>query len=106
MQKDKRLYQLAENVLKNSVKLKKGEKVYLEVFGPTVLDLMAIFIEKIAEMGGVPFYFYNDEHLLKSFISHASEEQMKKFGEIYQKQMAESDVYIALRGFEIGRAHV
>lgn len=100
MQKDKRLYELAENVLKNSVKLKKGEKVYLEVFGPTVLDLMAIFIEKIAEMGGVPFYFYNDEHLLKSFISHASEEQMKKFGEIYQKQMAESDVYIALRGFD------
>ena len=26
MQKDNRLYQLAENVLKNSVKLKKGEK--------------------------------------------------------------------------------
>ena len=46
MQKDKRLYQLAENVLKNSVKLKKGEKVYLEVFGPTVLDLMAIFYRK------------------------------------------------------------
>ena len=28
MQKDNRLYQLAENVLKNSVKLKKGEKIY------------------------------------------------------------------------------
>lgn len=100
MKKDPRLYQLAENVLKNSVKLKQGEKVYLEVFGPTVLDLMAIFIEKIAEMGGVPFYFYNDEHLLKSFIGRASEEQMKQFGAIYQKQMADSDVYIALRGFD------
>ena len=40
MQKDNRLYQLAENVLKNSVKLKKGEKIYIEAFGPAVLDLM------------------------------------------------------------------
>jgi len=100
MQKDKRLYQLAENVLKNSVKLKKGEKVYLEVFGPTVLDFMEVFIQKITELGGVPFYFYNDERLLKAFIDHASEGQMAAFGEIYRKQMAESDVYIALRGYD------
>ena len=81
MQKDNRLYQLAENVLKNSVKLKKGEKIYIEAFGPAVLDLMEIFIQKATELGGVPFYFYNDEHLLKAVIDNASEEQMKAFGE-------------------------
>ena len=75
MQKDNRLYQLAENVLKNSVKLKKGEKIYIEAFGPAVLDLMEIFIQKATELGGVPFYFYNDEHLLKAVIDNASEEQ-------------------------------
>lgn len=57
MQKDNRLYQLAENVLKNSVKLKKGEKIYIEAFGPAVLDLMEIFIRKATELGGVPFIF-------------------------------------------------
>ena len=80
MQKDNRLYQLAENVLKNSVKLKKGEKIYIEAFGPAVLDLMEIFIRKATELGGVPFYFYNDEHLLKAVIDNASEEQMKHTG--------------------------
>lgn len=100
MQKDKRLYQLAESVLKNSVKLKKGERIYIEAFGPTVLGLMEIFIQKATEMGGVPFYFYNDEHLLKAVIDNASEEQMKEFGAVYQKQMADSDVYIALRGYD------
>lgn len=95
MQKDNRLYQLAENVLKNSVKLKKGEKIYIEAFGPAVLDLMEIFIRKATELGGVPFYFYNDEHLLKAVIDNASEEQMKAFGETYRQQMASSDVYVA-----------
>ena len=33
MQKDNRLYQLAENVLKNSVKLKKGDKLIFTAFG-------------------------------------------------------------------------
>ena len=100
MQKDNRLYQLAENVLKNSVKLKKGEKIYIEAFGPAVLDLMEIFIRKATELGGVPFYFYNDEHLLKAVIDNASEEQMKAFGETYRQQMASSDVYVALRGYD------
>lgn len=86
--------------LKNSVKLKKGEKIYIEAFGPAVLDLMEIFIRKATELGGVPFYFYNDEHLLKAVIDNASEEQMKAFGETYRQQMASSDVYVALRGYD------
>lgn len=100
MQKDQRLYQLAENILKNSVKLKKGERIYIEAFGSSTLDLMEIFIEKATQMGGVPFYFYNDEHLLRAVISSADKEQMKQFGQIYQQQMAQSDVYIAIRGFD------
>ena len=100
MQKDARLYQLAENVLKNSVKLKKGEKIYIEAFGSSVLDLFEIFIQTATKMGAVPFYFYNDEHLLKAVIANASASQMESFGEVYRKQMADSDVYIAIRGFD------
>lgn len=100
MKKDQRLYQLAENVLRNSVKLKKGERIYIEAFGASTLDLMEIFIEKATQMGGIPFYFYNDEHLLRAVIQNADETQMKAFGEAYRSQMSKSDVYIAIRGYD------
>ncbi len=100
MRKDERLYKLAENVLKHSVKLKKGEKIYIEAFGNSVLDLFEIFIQTATKMGAVPFYFYNDEHLLKAVIANASPTQMESFGDVYRRQMAESDVYIAIRGFD------
>ena len=38
MQIDKRIAQLAENILKNSVQLKKGEKIYIEAFGASTKD--------------------------------------------------------------------
>ena len=57
MRKDERLYKLAENVLKHSVKLKKGEKIYIEAFGNSVLDLFEIFIQTATKWGLCLFIF-------------------------------------------------
>lgn len=95
-----KLRQLAENVLKNSIKLKKGERIYIEAFGVSTLPLFKEFLRGIAKAGGVPFYFYNDEAVMKEFIANASEKQMEEFGKVYQRNMAEADAYVAIRGFD------
>ena len=38
MQIDARISKLAKNILKNSVQLQKGEKIYIEAFGASTKD--------------------------------------------------------------------
>ena len=57
---DERITKLAESVLKNSVKLKKGEKIYIEAFGDSTKDLFNEFIRIASKTGATPFYFYYD----------------------------------------------
>ena len=66
MRVDERLTKLAENVLKNSVKLKKGDKIYIEAFSASTKDLFNEFIRVASKMGAVPFYFYNDNSFVKN----------------------------------------
>ena len=47
MQIDKRISQLAENILKNSVQLKKGEKIYIEAFGASTKDFLMNLSKKL-----------------------------------------------------------
>ena len=55
MKIDERLTKLAESVLKNLVKLKKGEKIYIEAFSASTKDLFNEFIRIAAKMGATPF---------------------------------------------------
>ena len=69
MKIDERITKLAENVLKNSVKLKKGEKIYIEAFSASTKDLFNEFIRVATKMGAVPFYMYNDNSFVKNLMS-------------------------------------
>lgn len=100
MKKDERLQKLAQNTLRHSVKLKAGERIYIEAIGISTLDLMEEFISEASKIGAVPFYYYNDEALQVEFLRHASKEQIQAHAAIHQKVMSESQVYIGLRGFE------
>ena len=40
MRKDERIARLAENLIKNSVKLKKGEQIYIEAIGLSTMPLV------------------------------------------------------------------
>ena len=60
MQKDSRLIKLAENIVKNSIKMQKGEIVYIEAYGESTKGLLEEFITVITNNGGIPFYFFND----------------------------------------------
>ena len=100
MQIDKRIAQLAENILKNSVQLKKDEKIYIEAFGASTKDFFNELIKETIKLGAVPFYFYNDASFEKSLIEGASEKQIEDYTAIHKRLMEEADCYVAVRGYD------
>ena len=100
MRVDERLTKLAESVLKNSVKLKKGEKIYIEAFSASTKDLFNEFIRISAKMGATPFYFYNDNSFVKNLMANSSEAQIEQYAKWHKDLMDDMDCYVALRGYD------
>ena len=100
MKIDERITKLAENVLKNSVKLKKGEKIYIEAFSASTKDLFNEFIRVATKMGAVPFYMYNDNSFVKNLMSNANAEQVKEYAKMHRALMDQMDCYVAVRGYD------
>ena len=100
MRVDERITKLAENVLKNSVKLKKGEKIYIEAFSASTKDLFNEFIRIATKIGATPFYMYNDNSFVKNLMSNASAEQVEQYAKWHRAIMDEMDCYVAVRGYD------
>ena len=100
MQKDERLKKYAENIVKNSVELKRGERVFIEGFSDSVKDLFNEIIVATTKAGAVPFWYFNDNAFIKSFVDNASEKQMEAFGKMHAEVMGKCDAYIAVRGYD------
>ena len=98
MRKDERLNMMAKNVLTNSVKLQKGDKIYIEAFGNSTQDLFKEFISEATKMGAILFYYFNDNEFKKKLMENSSEEQIKAHGQIHVDIMKQADVYIGIRG--------
>lgn len=96
--KDKRNEILARQLLEYSVKIKPGEVLYLEIKGIETLELGKQIIRLATEMGAVPFWYYNDESLIRQWIGKASDDQFKKQAELHLELMTRADAYIGLRG--------
>lgn len=96
--KDKRNETLARNLVEYSVDLKKGEILYLEMKGKESLELGKEIIRIASEKGAVPFYFYNDESLLRQYIKTATTEQHQSLAEVHLDIMKRADAYIGVRG--------
>lgn len=96
--KDKRNEILAKQLLDYSVKLQRGEVLYLEIKGKETLELGKQIIKLATEKGATTFWFYNDESLLRQFVGTAGDEQFKKQAELHLPLMKTADAYIGLRG--------
>lgn len=96
--KDKRNEILARNLIGYSVTLKPGEKIMIEAKGKETLELVKEVIKEATRVGGVPFWYYNDESLQRPWIRGAAKEQFKAFGKLHLKLMKEFDAYLGLRG--------
>lgn len=96
--KDRRNEVLGRQLLDYSTRLKSGEVLYLEIKGRETLELGKQVIRLATERGAVPFWYYNDESLLRQWIAGATENQLKKQAELHLELMTRADAYIGLRG--------
>lgn len=96
--KDKRNEILARQLLEYSIAIKPGETLYLEIKGRDTLELGKQVLRIGTELGGVVFWYYSDESLLRQWVGNASDEQFKAQAELHMHLMKKADTYISLRG--------
>jgi aminopeptidase len=96
--KDKRNEILARQLIDYSLELQKGEVLYLEIKGKETLELGKQIIKIATEKGAVPFWYYNDESLIRQWVREATDDQHKIQAELHLKLMERADAYIGLRG--------
>ena len=89
-----RFKQLAENILKNSVQVTPGDKVFIDAKGLGATPLFEAFIEATVKLGGVPFYFLNDIRFINALSKDASKEQIDEYMKLHLDIMKQMDVYI------------
>ena len=92
-----RLQKLATNILVKSVQLQPGEKIYLEGLGPNTKPLLLALVEKAVELGGIPFYFYNDSSFTNALLKYTTEDQVKGFSNFHAQIMQQMDVFVGIR---------
>jgi aminopeptidase len=80
------------------VELQSGEKLMIDVRGQDSLELAKEIIRQATELGGVPFWYYNDPSLTRVWIQGASEAQLEVFGQLHLKLMKEMDAWLCLHG--------
>ena len=96
--KDKRNLTLAKNLVDYSIDLQPGEILYLEIKGIEALELGKEIIKYSTAKGAIPFYFYNDESLLRQYLHSATDEQHKKLADYHLSMMEKAAAYIGVRG--------
>lgn len=95
--KDKRISELAYKLLTYSCNLQKGEKVYISAKGLESLDLVKELVKQTIDLGGVPFFYYEDHSIMRNLLMNVSEEQMKAFTAIHKPIMEAVDCFIGIR---------
>jgi aminopeptidase len=104
--KDKRMVTLAKNLVNYSLDLKKGERVWIETRGFPVLEMTKEMITQVTRKGAIPFWYYNDDSLLRRWLLDCSEDQLKSFAEFQLSMMKKTDAFVAFRGgdnaFDLG----
>lgn len=94
---DVRQIKLAKNLVNYSVKVAKGDKVWLDVIGDCG-NLAEIVVKEIYAAGGVPFVNVVDRRLQRATLMGASEEQLQIMSERDCALMDKMDCYIGIRG--------
>jgi aminopeptidase len=100
MQIDDRITRLAENIVVNSLKLKKGETVYIEAFSAGTRDMFEALIKAVVKAGGVPFYYFNDNAFVIDAIDGANAKQVQGWADLHKYLMQKADCYVGVRGYE------
>ena len=66
--------------------------------GVPTIELGKAVIRKVTKAGGVPFWYYNDESIIRQFLLTNTEEQIKGFAKFHLSMMKQTQCYIGIRG--------
>ena len=94
---ENKIEKLASNLLNHSVKLKKNEKILIEMIGTDCLDLAVELIKQTKELGAIPVFNIIDYKVLKELLLNCNEEQIKEYAKYDLEKMKEADAYIGIR---------
>lgn len=97
---DPRCEKLAKNLINNSCKLKKGEKVLIEYTGNEPTDLVKAIIREAYLKGGLPFVQHEDQSIKRELLLGAKTAQLELMSRLDCLRMKEMDCYIAVRGYD------
>ncbi|MCX6831919.1 MAG: aminopeptidase, partial [candidate division Zixibacteria bacterium] len=95
---DPRNDKLADILVNYSCRVQKGELVYVEMKGVPTIELGKAVIRKVTKAGGVPFWYYNDESIIRQFLLTNNEQQIKAFAKFHLSMMKQTQCYIGIRG--------
>ena len=94
---DPRYNELAQQLIRYSTSLKKGEKILLDLVDTP--EAMAIaLIREVRSRKGVPFLRLGANRLTRELMMEATDEQFKTTGKHLLTEMKDMDAYIAIRG--------
>jgi len=97
--KDVRYEKLADNLINYSVKLKKGEKIFIEFSGKENA-LVKELIKKVYEADGLPFVKHSDSQTSYMVMKDIKEEQLEIMNESQLEMMKKMDCYLSIRASE------
>lgn len=95
---DPRNDKLADILVNYSCRVKKGELVYIEIKGVPTLELGKAVIRAVTKAGGVPYWYFNDESIIRQFLLGNTEAQIREYTKFHLAMMKRTDAYIGIRG--------
>lgn len=97
---DSRMKILAHNLVNYSVKVKPGEKVWINYIGDNTVDLAKLLIKEVYEAGGIPFPHNENQRITRELLMNCTKEQLELMAKADCMQMEEMDCFIGVRSPE------
>ncbi|MBX6316220.1 MAG: aminopeptidase [Isosphaeraceae bacterium] len=89
---------MAEILINHSTRLASGETLLIECFDLIDDTLPRLLVRKAAQRGAYPLVETKSARIIRELIRHASEPQMRAFGDYELRRMEAVQAYIGLRG--------
>jgi len=97
---DPRIKRLADTLVDYSCQVKKDEKVLIQCYGMTALQLVKTLVEKVYEKKAIPFVTLKDDTILREIISRCRKDQLKLMKKHDMVQMKDIDAFIGIRAHD------
>lgn len=95
--KDSRIEKLAQNLLKHSINLEKGENILIEIIGMDAIPLAKELIKQTENIGAYPQFNIIDYEIMREILLNCSEEQIKMYAKHDLERMKDMNAYIGIR---------